>query len=427
MTKIERSWRVFWAIVALCAGSVHLGTAVLRMNSFIPTVQALDFSSYYAAAWSLRLGMSPYALSPELLDFLEKTQNLSHTPPTCASSPLWVWLMQPMTTLAFPSAAAVWLLLSLIIATFCHILLADTAGYRSWKIVCATLPITLSFGPLFLNLTLGQNALVLLLCALVMAEALQKQRSRHKTLWFPVWILAIAAKIFPILWLGCLPFLKRWRMVLTAFGSCIIVFVGFVLLKPDANQDYWQRYLIGRAEQYSHGGADVDDQSLKAFLDRIGRPGQFLVSGLSVHDRQEVTWKLPWRISNYAIYWATAITAILIGVWLLYLWIRHRNRDPAAVLHSLILFTVIFFPNMQRYNHLLALPAMAWLWQNGACGRKLAIAAYALFALSRLNHLWAIFLPSPLAPIASGFGLFGIFVLLAGVICFLHSTDRRSQ
>lgn len=412
-------------MVALCAAFVHLGTAILRISSFYPTVQAFDFSSYYAAAWSLRLGNSPYALSPELLDFLSKTQSLTHTPPICASSPLWVWLLQPMTTLAFPAAAILWLLLSLMITGFCHILLVNIAGYRGWKIILATLPITISFGPLFLNLTLGQNAVMLLLCLLVMGEVLRKKSRSYKILWIPVWILGIAAKIVPILWLVCLPFLKRWRMALAALSLCAIVFLGFALLKPDANQDYWQRYLLDRAQQYSSGGTDVDDQSLKAFLDRIGRSSHFVVSGISVDDKREVEWKLPWEVSTQSIYWASGIATVLTGLWLLYVWIRRRNRDPAGVLYSLMLFTLIIFPNMQRYDHLLALPAMAWLWNNGTCGRKLAIAAYALFALSRLNHIWAILLPSPLSPLASGFGLFGIFVLLGGITYFLYFTDRR--
>ena len=185
--------------------------------------------------------------------------------------------------------------------------------------------------------------------------------------------------------------------------------------------------LVDRAQQYSRGGTDIDDQSLKSFLDRIGRSSHFVVSGISVDDRREVKWEWPWELSTRSIYWATAAAAVLIGLWIVYSWIRCRNRDPAVALYSLMLFTLIFFPNIQRYNHLLALPVMAWLWNNGTQGRRLAIAAYALFALSRLNHIWAVLLPSPLAPIASGFGLFGIFILLGGITYFLHSTDRRIQ
>ena len=197
MTKLKRSKNVLWTVIAIGAGFVHLGTAALRMNSFFPTVQAMDFSSYYAAAWSFRLGMPPYAFSPGLLDFLAKTQNLTHTPPLCASSPLWIWLIQPMTALAFPSSAALWLLLNLMAACICHVLLVRIAGYSGWKTVLATLPVTFSFGPLFLNLTLGQNALVLLLCALVMSTVANSNTRVNKVVWIPLWILAVAAKIFP--------------------------------------------------------------------------------------------------------------------------------------------------------------------------------------------------------------------------------------
>jgi hypothetical protein len=82
---------------------------------------------------------------------------------------------------------------------------------------------------------------------------------------------------------------------------------------------------------------------------------------------------------------------------------------------------------MQRYDHLLALPAMAWLWRRGGKGRNIAIIAYGLFALSRLNHLWAIYLPTILGSVASGFGLYGILLLFAGVtFSFLMSARPES-
>jgi hypothetical protein len=148
-------------------------------------------------------------------------------------------------------------------AVCCHVLLAGIAGYRSRKIILATLPITITFGSLFLNLTLGQNAVVLLLCALIMGEALKNQSKWLSVLWIPAWTVAVAAKIFPALWLGCLPFLRRQGALLVASSFCLAAFLGLAWLKPEANRDYWQRYLIGRAEQYSRGGTDIDDQSLK--------------------------------------------------------------------------------------------------------------------------------------------------------------------
>jgi hypothetical protein len=155
--------------------------------------------------------------------------------------------------------------------------------------------------------------------------------------------------------------------------------------------------------------------SLKAFLDRISRPSRFSVSGLSIQKRQQVAWNLPWEFSSRAIGCVSAILVVLIGLWLLYSWLRSRGRAPDGVLYSLMLFTLLFFPNLQRYDHILALPAMPWLWHGSSRDRNLTIAAYALFALSRLNHLWATLLPSPFAPMASGFGLLAVLLLLAGV------------
>jgi ABC-type multidrug transport system fused ATPase/permease subunit len=420
MAKAARFHRSFWAIIAVLAACVHFGSAALRINSFFPSVQAYDFSSYYTAAWSIRLNMSPYSSPPEVLDYLAKTQNLLHIPPICASTPLWAWLMQPLTAFPFPSAAALWLLILIALAVCCHILLVQTAGFQSWKIIIATLPITLTFGPLFLNLTLGQNAIVLLLCALLMGKALSNHARCFQILWIPLWLAAVAAKILPVLWLGCLPFLKQRRTLLLAFSLCLATFLAMVWLEPESN-DYWQRYLIGRAEHYSQGGNDIDDQSLKAFIGRIARPSQFEISGINLPKKQTLNWNFPWEFSSGFVYGLSAVIVILIGLLLLYSWVRSRNRYPTGELYSLILFTLVFFPNMQRYNHVLALPAIAWLWNRGPRCRNLTIAAYALFALSRLNHIWAALLPSLLASVASGFGLCGILLLLIGVAHELQS------
>jgi hypothetical protein len=415
MSKASRFRRVFWALILLAAGVIHFGTAALRVDSFLPTVRAFDFSSYYAAAWSIRLNISPYPFSPDFLVFLAKTQNLPGKPPHFNSAPLWAWLLEPLTVLPFPSAAVLWLLILVGIVICCHVLLVKIAGYRGWKIVLVTLPITVTFGPMFLDLTLGQNAVLLLLCALIMGEALRNNSRYSAALWIPFWIIAVAGKIFPVLWLGCPPFLKRPRRILLVSSLCLAVFLAGAFLKPVANDAYWRHYIFDWTQRYAQRGGGIDDQSIKAFLGRIAKSGQFNIHGLSVHDMEKVTWNLPWEFSDQCIYWVSTAAVVLIGMWLLYSWIRSRNRSPDAELYSLILFTLIFFPHIQRYNHLLALPAMARLWQRGAWGRNFTITAYALFALSRLNHVWATLLPSTLAAMASGFGLFGVLTLFAGI------------
>lgn len=81
-----------------------------------------------------------------------------------------------------------------------------------------------------------------------------------------------------------------------------------------------------------------------------------------------------------------------------------------------VLYGLVVLPHTTRYNHVFLLPAMAWLWRDGQTGRRLAIIAYVLAALSRLNHLWAILLPALWGPLASGFGLYAVLILSAGII-----------
>ncbi len=409
MKEAKQLRKAFWAFVLFSAAAVHFGTAAARIGNF----NSMDFSSYYAAASSVLLDISPYPFSPELLASLSETRDLPAQVPRFNSAPLWAWLLQPLTVLPFPYAAVLWLFILALTAICCHVLLVKIAGYRDWKIIAAALPVTITFGPMFLNLTLGQNAVVILLCALIMGEALRNPSSHSEALWIPLWIASVAAKIFPVLWLGCPPFLKRPRALVIAPVICFAAFLAIAWLKPEVNDSYWRRYLIDRAQHYGRRGAGIDDQALGSYLGRIAKSRSFEFSGLDVHEKHRIVWNPPWSFSDKSVRLASAAAVILLGIWLLYSWIRSRNRNPEAELYSLILFTLLLFPNMQRYNHLLALPAMAWLWGRG--GRELAIAAYALFALSRLNHVWAIYLPSSLSVPASGFGLFAVLTLFIGI------------
>jgi hypothetical protein len=420
-SRVKAVRRVFYTLVLLISGLIHFGTAALRIHS----IDGYDFAPYYAGAWSLRMDTTPYPFSRPFLLSLAKTQNLPENIPSLNSPPLWIWLLQPLTALSYPSAAVVWLLMLGLTTICCHILLVEIAGYGGWKIILASLPLTLTFGPVFLNLTLGQNAVVLLLCALIMGEALKDRSTYFKALWIPSWILAVAAKLFPFLWLGCLPYLKRPRSVLLATGICLAAFLGIAWMKPAANTDYWRDYIIGRARRVAQHGAGVDDQSLRAVFNRVATSRHFSIPGLNLNKRTKVDWDLPWEVSSQAVLWISTGTAVLLAVWMLYSWIYSRNRNPDGELYSLILFTMTIVPHMQRYNHLLALPAMAWLWNRGGRGRELVIIAYGLFALSRLNHLWALYLPPVLGSLASGFGLYGVLLLFAGITCYFLMPVRQ--
>lgn len=429
LPKGKRAAWWLWIGCLVGAALIHVGTAGLRLNSFFPVPQAVDFSSYYAGAWSIRLGLSPYAWSDELLKFLAETQGLATVPPSHNSSPLWAWLLQPLTLLRFPASATLWLGLLLLLSGYCHILLLRLAGYDTWKPMLLALPITLTFGPLFLNLTLGQNGAFLLLSALLMGAALKKGASAQAAEFVALtsWVVAVGAKIYPVLWIGALLLLLRWRMLATALMLCLATVGLLAVLEPQLNADYWLTFLPKQTQLFATG-VGIDDQSLNALLSRVGTSQRYTVPGLDPQVGHTVVWTLPWDFSPQAIRYITLILLLILGAWLGLAWIKNRAQDPDGSFYAGVLFILLLFPHIERYNHILALPAMAWLWgRQKTVYRNLTILAYGLFGLSRLNHGWAL-LPTPIGPLASGFGLYGVLILSLGLAhALIYHYDKGSE
>lgn len=419
---IQRLLNSRWLWPACFAGAavIHLGTAALRLDTFFPYPEAVDLASYYAGAWSLRLGLSPYLWSEGLLAFLAETQQLSVVPPEHHSPPLWAWLMQPLTLLPFPAASTAWLAILIVGAWCSHVMMMRIAGYTRWKAIALAFPITLTFGPLFLNLTIGQNGIVLLLAMLLLAKLLQKRGITYELLSAVIWIVAGAAKIFPVLWLACLLPLKRWRALACAVGLGTVALVLMFLAWPDISTSYVLEFLPRRLE-YKTTMLDVNDQSILTYVRRIGASGSYIVHGLDARDHQVRSYTLPWELSAQTMVVISILVLLAIACLMIWAWSRYRPQSADIVLYVTVLFVMLAFPHMQRYNHVLAMPPMAWLWgAKHLPYRRLAVAAYGLFALSRLNHLWAR-LPAPIGPFATGFGLLGVLVLLFGLI---HAMTR---
>ncbi len=401
-------WR--WWGAALCGALIlHGGTALLRLGAFSPFPEAVDFSSYYAGAWSLRMGLSPYPWPERVIYFLQENFRLPAIPPPLNSPPAWAWLMLPFTVFWFPTAAWVWLGVSLALTVACHVRLARMAGWRRPGAVWLALPITFTFGPLFLNLTLGQNGIVLLACLIVMLRELEGEAKPFGVRSAAAWTIAVAAKVYPLLWLGAYAAAGRWRQFWLAGMLAIIVFTAATLAAPAASADYWLAYLPGQSSFFAKN-VSIDDQSLHGWLTRLLTDGEYAFPGLSTDEMRTVKWDLPWAVpGQFVRLFSGALLAALAG-WLAYGWYRHR-ADPAEILMALVLFGLLVFPHMARYNHVLVLPAMARLWATGQDGRRAAISGYALFGLARLNHLWALLPALGGAPL-SGAGTLGVLVLL---------------
>ena len=406
--SLRKHW--LWAAIAAAGLVIHAGTAALRLTTFFPVPRLLDFSAFYASAWAIRLGMSPYNLSTEWLSALQRAQSIPFLPPPIYNPPFWPWLLVPLTWFSFPVAAWIWLVLNLGLLLLSAIALADLAGHKSWRARCVIFALVVTFGPTFLDLTLGQTSVVLMVAALTIGRSLSSKNRLAGLVAAGAAAVAVGCKLFPLSWLPVWPLLRRWRYVLLAVILVLAVAGLSVLASPAGSRAYWA-YLFEERLATASAVPSVDDQALVAWLDRLVLPQVFDVSGVGVEQRQTVFWTPPWSVDATTVRWlGYALIAVLLALVSLVL-LRTGKEHPEAGMYLWILFGLIALLHIERYNHVLLLPAMAWLWGRGASERKVVVASYTLVGLARLTHLWAVLLPAPWGPLASGFGLYAVFAL----------------
>jgi len=357
LKRAGQNW--LWSILGGAGALLHFGTALLRLSTFFPYPKLMDFAAFYAGAWAVRTGISPYSLSPKLLETLRTQIGVSFSPPI--SPPIWLWLLQPLTFLHFSTAALIWLLVLLAFIAWSAFTLAQIARYSGWRQIGTLFILALTFGPVFLNLTLGQSGLFLLIAVLIIGQAI-RAKTKDSSLWAAIaWVVAVGAKLFPLIWLGALPLLRRWRLFVLATMVVFLAFGLTTLLAPTASQDYWLRFLPERVFSYSEQ-VGIDDQSLVAWLDRLGRPQTFRVPGLSVAERHAVTWSPPWSVDPVLIRLADYSLVALLALVPIIVLLRAGSTEAEGAFYLWVLYGLIVFPHTERYNHVLLLPAMAWLW-----------------------------------------------------------------
>ena len=413
------------ALLALLALLVHVSTAVLRLNVFVPCPKIIDFASFYGAAYVLGEGLSPYGWTPENTALLAGRIPVALPDPN--STPMWLVLLWPLSHVPFELAATLWTGLLILISAYCSRRLSKIAGYSSWTAWAIAFLVTITFGPVVLTLTLGQNSLFLLLAVLIAGQAIIRRSLRWDLATGASWSVAIAAKLFPVLWLFVLLLLRRWRMLMIAFVSLALLSVLTYIAHPSSSADYWFRFLPQQAGQYAGAGA-LDDQSLGAWLDRMTRQHEVATFGVSLEEAQAVEW-LPVIALTKTQQGILTNTLLIIcaAVVIAVIW-RHGEEEPEAALYLWVLLTMLAAPHMERYNHVLLLPGMAWAWRNGSIGRYLAVGVYVLAAGARLTHLWVLLLPPSIASLFTGFGVIAVLVLGGGMIFILSKgSETREQ
>ena len=101
-------------------------------------------------------------------------------------------------------------------------------------------------------------------------------------------------------WIAILPFLRRWKMLVKMVTVCIFAFGWMAICYPNLNQTYWFQYLPKEAAKLSTK-ITIDDQSLNAWLMRLGKSNSFSFPGLDVRAQKVITWDMPWQFWSRTI------------------------------------------------------------------------------------------------------------------------------
>jgi hypothetical protein len=407
-----------WGYMALAGVVIHVGTAILRFNTFIPTPKLLDFSAFYVAAYALRQKENAYQLPQEFVQTIRAQTEIGLNPPPIFNPPFWPIVLQPLTYTNFPQAAWVWLGIMLLLLLLSTFFLAKLSTISRWFHKIILFVVIVTFGPVFLDLTLGQTSVLLLTAVLIIGYFLTASHLFGQLVAGITLGISAGVKLFPVLWLLPIMMLNRWQIALLGIGFILLAFLGPLLISPNANQAYWADELPSRLTAASTQPS-FDDQSLTAWIDRVGREHTYTLPGLNVNNRNEISWQFPWSINPTVLKLLSYLLAGLILLGIFWLWYQERPLSPQGFFYLWITFLLLILPHMARYNHALLLPGMAWLWGQNKNGKIIAIIVYFLTGLSRLNHLWASILPIPLVPVATGFGLFAVLLLLTGLIWHL--------
>jgi len=356
------------------------------------------------------------------------------------SPPIWLPLLWPLGYFSFPVASALWLAFSVLLLLWISrelellagvsqpgttFLGAESGGNRSRLQRFLVFLIVVTFGPVTLALMLGQNSIILLAGALSLGACLQKRSSLSiASLGFAA---ATAGKIYPASWLVPIVMMRRWKLV----TACILFLVSLAgltyALFPTACEQYVKDSVprvLGRVT--GPGGFELDDQSLFSVLRRLTVESDYAVPLVSISKTEKIRWKPSRSVDPARLLFGAFILSLLLLAPACVALAKTGRSAPVANFYIWVLVPLLFFPHVPRYNHVLLLPALAWLLTQGGTGLRIGILGYLLVGLSRLTHLWAVILPSPWGPLASGFGLYAVIVAILGMAWLLVHGNTRS-
>ncbi len=370
---------------------------VVEMRSAFLKARMTDLDVYLRAAWAVRTGRDPYAITddrgwhyhyPPL--FAIALIPLADPPPAQSRSGM----------MPFKAAVAVWYVVNLLLLAFAVNYLATALeraiagrsgipppGCRSWWSL-RLLPVLICLAPIGVAMERGQADLLLLALLCAMIGAILAGRSFAAGWWLAG---AICLKLFPLYLLIYSLWRRDWRLMAScvlglALGLMVIPAAFFGPAKALRYAQEWNQVLI---EPALLGGADrsragelldinaTDSQSFVALIHRWRNLGETIGVPRASRSRPLEPWATPahWTISLLL----TAVAILAAGP-------RRRGSpiDEELFLGTLLIIMVLSSPVSHLHYFTLTVPLVMGLVMAGRDGavypRRKALWLLAAFA-----------------------------------------------
>ncbi len=167
-----------------------------------------DYSIYYSSALAMREGMNPYTadLTPLAHSLGFELDQINHA----TDPPTFVMCFVPLTLLAPRTGFYVWTAINALAFLLALILLFRWTPGLGRDAALAIAALTILFPPVADHLVWGQNKMLVLLMFVLMLRWMERGRNAAAGL---ILAFAILLRAFPLLLVGYLVLMKRWRAV----------------------------------------------------------------------------------------------------------------------------------------------------------------------------------------------------------------------
>jgi alpha-1,2-mannosyltransferase len=359
----ERSLLLRAAILVPLWAAVVIGLVIL-IAALPGRARKWDYSVYYSSALAMRLGMNPYTddLTPLAHSLGFKLDKINHA----TDPPTFVMCFVPLTLLPTRVGFYVWTAINALAFLVSLVLLFRwTPGLtRDGKLAVAALIIL--FPPITDHFVWGQNKMLVLLMLVLMLRSLERGKEASAGL-----ILAFASllRVFPLLMVGYLILMKRWRaLAYTIFGLVVggVVTVTLVGVRHSLSFLLASGYLTQQWAQALPGNIALPTTVSRMFWYFFG-----------IHLGATLDW------ARRATSWAAEVA--LLGLTIRATAARSSRDDPDGRLFSLWIMTAILVSPTSWFYYLVLLTipivklsAAAANNRTSACALWAGVACYTL-------------------------------------------------